>query len=187
MVWGHLFQHTGETLHATLEVLSVGRAPLLDGELAPCVLGGLRSSQEGLNKVEPTQPKASVLHKPRHAQRLRKKDLTQRNCHACSGCEFRWDPTYEATILAPSRPNAYPGAETFLPDKLHQILHLSTTNRSNEEMIFFGWLCSRAHFSLKNLKKKICQWWHTNRDFHQILSLIGLPTIFHFPPQYSLC
>lgn len=47
MVWGHLSQRTVETPQATLEVLSVGRAPLPDGELTPHVLGGLRPSQEG--------------------------------------------------------------------------------------------------------------------------------------------
>lgn len=56
MVWVHPFQHTGETPQATLEVLSVERTPLLDGELAPYVLGGLKYSQEALTKVEPTQP-----------------------------------------------------------------------------------------------------------------------------------
>lgn len=46
MVWGHLSQYTVETLRATLEVLAVGRALLLDGEPAPHVLGGLRPPQE---------------------------------------------------------------------------------------------------------------------------------------------
>lgn len=47
MVCGHLSEHTIETPQATFEVLSVGRAPLLDGEVAPHVLGGLRPCQEG--------------------------------------------------------------------------------------------------------------------------------------------
>lgn len=117
MVWGHLSQRTVETPQATLEVLSVGRAPLPDGELTPHVLGGLRPSQEGWNTAEPTQP--WDFRKPScPAPRLREKNLTQRSCHACSGSEFRWDPKYQATVLTASRPNAYPGAETFLPVKL---------------------------------------------------------------------
>lgn len=40
--------------------------------------------------------------------------------------EFRWDPKYQATVLTASSPNAYPGAETLLPDKLsldHMYFH----------------------------------------------------------------
>lgn len=55
MLWGHLSQNTVETPQASPEVLSVRRAPFLDGKLAPHVLGGLKPSQLGRNKVEPTQ------------------------------------------------------------------------------------------------------------------------------------
>lgn len=111
MVWGHLSQHTVETPQA-LEVLSVGRAPLLDGELAPHILGGLRPSQEGWNKVEPTQ--LWGFRKSSHsAARLEGEGPDTEKLP-----EFRWDPKYQVTVLTASKPNAYPGAETFLPDKL---------------------------------------------------------------------
>lgn len=70
----------------------------------------------------------------------------------------------------------------FSQTSFHQILYISTRNCSNEEMTFFRWLCSRSHFSSeslskkKNPTKKNWQRWHTHGYFHQILSLIGLPT-----------
>lgn len=74
-----------------------------------------------------------------------------------------------------------PEQKHFTQTSFHQILYISTRNSSNEEMTFFRLLCSRNHFSLESFKKnpqnkKNASGGTRHRNFHQILSLTGLPT-----------
>lgn len=144
MAWGHLSQQT------TLEVLLVGRALLLNGELAPhCPMWPQATLREDETKYIPPNFEVSGSL-PFLQKNWRKKYLTQTSCLILGGTLYTkllFSLVPELMLILEQR---HLSQENF-----HHILHISATNCNTEEVMFFRWLCSIIHFSSESFKKKV--------------------------------